>query len=233
MQKYPIGNSIVGEENQKSFIRLFSNILKLKNILSSFDEFEGNEIISLLDFQDYQSMYIDLYQNLRPKDKADRENINDDIVFEMELIKQIEVNIDYILMLLAKYYETNCQDKTILVTIEKAINSSIELRSKKELIEGFIQRVNLIKFEDDTWSKYIVEQKEKDLNDLIVTENLKPEETQRFVNNSLRDGALKTIGADIDKILPPVSRFSGNRAMKKQTVIEKLLLYFEKYFGIN
>lgn len=229
VQKYPIVESIIGEENKKVFIKLFGNILRLKNILNSFDDFKGNEILSDRDFQDYQSTYIDLYQEFRPKDKADKENINDDIVFEMELIKQIEVNIDYILMLLAKYYETNCQDKTILVTIDKAINSSIELRSKKELIEGFIERVNLIHLEDDSWNSYVNEQKEKDLNDLIVEEKLKPEETYRFVNNALRDGALKTIGTDLDKILPPMSLFSGQRSVKKQTVIEKLMKYFEKY----
>jgi len=233
VQKYHIGESIIGEENKKAFIKLFGNILRLKNILNSFDDFKGNEILTDRDFQDYQSTYIDLYQEFRPKDKSDKENINDDIVFEMELIKQIEVNIDYILMLLAKYYETNCQDKTILVTIDKAINSSIELRSKKELIEGFIERVNLIHLEEDSWNSYVNEQKEKDLNDLIVEEKLKPEETYRFVNNALRDGALKTIGTDIDKILPPVSRFSGQRSVKKQTVIEKLMKYFEKYIGVN
>jgi len=231
VQKYPIGESIIGEEIKKAFIKLFGNILRLKNILNSFDDFKGNEILSDRDFQDYQSTYIDLYQEFRPKDKADKENINDDIVFEMELIKQIEVNIDYILMLLAKYYETNGSDKTILVTIDKAINSSIELRSKKELIEGFIERVNLIHLEDGSWNSYVNEQKQKDLNDLIVEEKLKPEETYRFVNNALRDGALKTIGTDLDKILPPMSLFSGQRSVKKQTVIEKLMMYFEKYTG--
>ncbi len=232
IQKYPLGEMIIGEENKKDFIRLFGNVLRLRNILSSFDEFQGQEILSERDRQDYQSKYIDLYEEMRPGGKVEKENINDDIVFEMELIKQIEVNIDYILMLLAKYYESSCADKTILITIDKAINSSIELRSKKELIEGFIQRVNLMEFEDNSWTNYVSEQKEKDLNDLIVSENLKPEETYRFVNNALRDGALKTIGQDIDRILPPVSRFTGQRANKKQSVIEKLMEFFEKYFGI-
>ena len=211
IQKYPLDEMIIGEENKKDFIRLFGNVLRLRNILSSFDEFQGQEILSERDRQDYQSTYIDIYEEMRPEGKAEKENINDDIVFEMELIKQIEVNIDYILMLLAKYYESSCADKTILVTIDKAINSSIELRSKKELIEGFIQRVNLMEFEDNSWTNYVSEQKEKDLNDLIVSENLKPEETYRFVNNALRYGALKTIGQDIERILPPVSRFSGQR----------------------
>lgn len=94
---YSIGQPIIGEGAQKDFIRLFGAILRLKNILTSFDDFVGNEILSERDFQDYQSVYIDLYQDFTKGKDADKENINDDIVFEMELIKQIEVNIDYIL----------------------------------------------------------------------------------------------------------------------------------------
>ena len=75
------------------------------------------------------------------KPDKNKEAINDDLIFEMELVRQVEVNIDYILMLVAKYHESNCKDKNILVTIDKAINSSLELRSKKELIEQFIALV--------------------------------------------------------------------------------------------
>ncbi len=66
----------------------------------------------------------------------------DDVVFEMELVKQVEVNIDYILMLVTKYHDGNCEDKEILVAIDKAIKSSLQLRSKKELIENFIATIN-------------------------------------------------------------------------------------------
>jgi type I restriction enzyme R subunit len=141
--QYPLGQPILGEEAEKDFIRLYGAILRLRNILTSFDDFEGNEILSERDFQDYQSIYIDLYQEYRKGADGDKETINDDIVFEIELVKQIEVNIDYILMLVAKYQQSNCKDKSILTTIDKAINSSIELRSKKELIERFIEQVNV------------------------------------------------------------------------------------------
>ena len=233
-KQFPLGQAIVGEEIQKEFIRLYGAILRLRNILSSFDEFAGNEILPDRDFQDYQSIYIDLYQEyVRGKD-AEKENINDDLVFEIELIKQIEVNIDYILMLVAKYHESNCTDKNILTSIDKAVSSSIELRSKKELIEVFISRINASTKVEDDWHKFVIEQKEKDLDTIIDDEKLKPKETRKFIDGSFRDGAIKTTGTDIDRILPPVSRFSGGgrRAAKKQNVIDKLLAFFEKYLGI-
>ena len=233
LAEYPHGVAILGETAKKAFIALFGAILRLRNILTAFDNFAGNEILSNRDLQDYQSLYIDLYQEFRPKDDGDKENINDDIVFEIELIKQIEVNIDYILMLVAKFHDSNCTDKEILAAIDKAVNSSIELRSKKELIEGFISRVNTSTQVDDDWHKFVQEQKETDLAALITDEKLKEEETRKFIDNSFRDGALKTTGTDIDKILPPVSRFGGgNRQEKKQGVITKLLGFFEKYLGL-
>lgn len=232
---YPLSASIIGEMSQKDFIRLFGAVLRLKNILTSFDEFAGNEILSDRDFQDYQSVYLDFYQSFTKGKDADKENINDDIVFEIELIRQIEVNIDYILMLVAKYHESNCTDKSILAAIDKAISSSMELRSKKELIEGFIARVNTSTQVDDDWQKFVREQKEADLSALIEAEKLKPEETRRFVGNAFRDGIMKTIGTDVDKILPPVSRFGGNsggRAAKKRSIVDKLMAFFEKYLGL-
>jgi type I restriction enzyme R subunit len=230
--QYPLGQPIIGEEAEKDFIRLYGAILRLKNILTSFDNFEGNEILSERDFQDYQSIYIDLYQKYRKGADGDKETINDDIVFEIELVKQIEVNIDYILMLVAKYQESNCKDKTILTTIDKAINSSIKLRSKKELIERFVEQVNVSTKVDEDWRKFLHERKEADISAIIEEEKLKPEETRRFINNAFRDGMLKTTGTAIDKIMPPVSRFGRGRAAKKQGIIEKLMLFFEKYLGL-
>jgi type I restriction enzyme R subunit len=230
--QYPLGQPIIGEEAEKDFIRLYGAILRLRNILTSFDDFEGNEILSERDFQDYQSIYIDLYQEYRKGADGDKETINDDIVFEIELVKQIEVNIDYILMLVAKYQQSNCKDKTILTTIDKAINSSIELRSKKELIERFIEQVNVSTKVDEDWRKFLHERKEADITAIIEEERLKPEETRRFIDNAFRDGMLKTTGTAIDKIMPPVSRFGGGRAAKKQGIIEKLMLFFEKYLGL-
>ena len=232
--KFPIGEQIIGEQNEKEFIILFGNILKIKNILSAFDKFAGNEILSEREYQDYQSIYIDLYEEIKKTRNTDKESINDDIIFEIELIKQVEINIDYILMKVAEYYKSNKKDKEILIDIKKAIDSSIELRSKKELIEGFIDRVNSSKNVTDDFKKFVREEKEKDLEKVIEEEKLKPEETKKFIDNSLRDGTLKTTGTDIDKLLTPVSRFGGgNRIEKKLGVIEKLKGFFDKYLGLT
>ena len=234
IQKYPLGEQIIGEKAEKDFIVSLGNILRLRNILSSFDKFEGNEILSERDFQDYTGMYVDLYQKYKTQGDAEKESIKDDIVFEMELVKQVEVNIDYILMLVQKYHQSNCTDKEILGTIDKAIKSSLALRSKKELINGFIEKINADTNVNDDWQKFVKEQEEKDLKKLIEEENLNEKETRKFINNSFRDGQVKTNGTDIVKILPPMRLFGGgNRAEKKQTIIAKVLKFFEKYFGLN
>ena len=234
LQKYPLGVQIVGEKAEKDFIVSIGNILRLRNILSSFDKFAGNEILSERDFQDYTGMYVDLYQKYKQKDDGEKESIKDDIVFEMELVKQVEVNIDYILMLVAKYHQSNCEDKEILGTIDKAIKSSLALRSKKELIDGFISKINADTNVMDDWGKFVKEQKEIDLKKIISDENLNEEETRKFLENSFRDGQVKTNGTDIEKILPPMRRFGGgNRAEKKENIIVKVKKFFEKYFGLG
>lgn len=233
--EYPLGSPLVGEQEEKGFIRLYGRILKVKNILTSFDQFKGQEILSQRDFQDYQSRYIDLYQEYRGEQNGERENINDDIQFEMELIRQVDINIDYILMLVEKYHAKNCEDQEILASIDRAIDSSIQLRSKKELIHGFINTMNAATVVERDWHTFVAQQKEEDLGEIIQTEKLKPEETKRFLDNSFRDGTLKTTGTDIDKLMPPVSRFGGGggkRAAKKQGIIAKLASFFEKYLGV-
>lgn len=235
-EKFPLTEpQIIGEQNQKDFISLFGAILRMRNLLTSFDEFKGKEILSERDLQDYLGRYQDLRDewNERRK-KGELEDIVDDIVFEIELIKQIEINIDYILMLVAKYHDTHCQDKEVLITIRKAIDASPELRSKKALIENFIDGINDVDDVMVEWRTYVAEEKERELTAIIEEEKLKPDETRKFIENAFRDGSVKTTGTDIDKIMPPVSRFGGgNREEKKQGVISKLLKFFERFFGIG
>ena len=232
-EEFPEGEPIVGEEAERRFIGLYGSLLKSINILSTFDQFEGKEILTDRQLQDYQSNYLDLQEKWRKRRVGDKENINDDLVFETELIRQVEINIDYILMLVQKYHEGNCTNKEILVSITKAIGSSLQLRSKKELIESFISSVNAGTDVEQSWREFVQHQKEEDLKELIESENLKPEETVKFIESSFRDGQVRTTGTDIDKILPPMSRFGGgNRQEKKKSVIEKIQTFFERYFGL-
>lgn len=235
LEKFPVGVRIVSEEAKKEFIRLYGAILKLMNILRSFDEFAGKEILSDRDFQDYHSIYIELYNEFRGQGTGDRENVVDDIEFEMELIKQVEINIDYILMLIRKYHEGHMKDKEIVVNIQKAIDSSVDLRNKKDLIEKFVDSLTPSSNVDEEWIQYVKEQKEAELNQIIVEERLKEEETKTFVDNSFKNGEIQSAGTSFAKILPPVSRFTptGERTSLKERVLTRLKEYFDRYFNIS
>ena len=234
--KFPLSQpKIIGEQNQKDFISLFGAILRMRSLLSSFDEFAGKELISERDLQDYLSRYQDLRDEWRKKrEGGEKEDITDDIIFETELIRQIEINIDYILLLVKKYHDSHCQDKELLITIQKAVDASPELRSKKALIETFIAGINDVDDVMTEWRSYVSEERERQLMQIITEEKLNEAETRRFLEDSFRNGEVKTTGTDIDKLMPPVSRFGGgNRAAKKQTIIDKLKAFFERFFGIG
>jgi type I restriction enzyme R subunit len=234
-EKFPVGEPIAGEQNQKDFIRLYSAILKVTNIISTFDEFEGNEMLTERDVQDYHSMYINLYNDFRNKNKGDNENVNDDIVFEMELIKQVEINIDYILALIRKFHESHLKDKEIVISIHKAIDSSVELRNKKELIIQFIDSLTPSTNVDDDWHSFVDAKKLEELNSLITAENLDKEETYKFIKNAFRDGFVQATGTALSKVIPPVSRFTptGDRTKKRESVLEKLCAFFNKFWDIS
>ena len=233
--KFPLSEPrIEGEQSQKEFISLFGAVLRMRNLLSAFDEFEGKEIITDRDFQDYLGRYQDLRDewNERRKERQSKD-IVDDIVFEIELIKQIEINIDYIIMLVKKYHDSHCEDKEVLITIKKAIDASPELRSKKALIETFISGINDVDDVMAEWHEYVAEMREEELRQIIVEERLKEAETRRFIENAFKYGEIKTTGTDIDKCMPPASRFGGDRAVKKQEVIDRLKSFFQKYYGVS
>jgi type I restriction enzyme R subunit len=233
--KFPLTvPQIIGEMNQKEFIALFGAILRMRNLLSSFDEFDGKDILSERDLQDYLSRYQDLLDIWRNRDKKELEDITDDVVFEVELIKQIEINIDYILLLVKKYHDTHCTDKEVLISIQKAIDSSPELRSKKALIETFIYGINDVDDVMNVWHDYVAKERERQLMEIINEEHLHEEGTRRFMENSFRIGEVKTTGTEIDRIMPPVTRFGGTkRYVKKQTIINKLRAFFDRFFGIG
>ena len=235
LEKFPVGEKIIGEEDQKDFIRLYGAILRVRNILVTFDEFSGNEILTERDIQDYHSVYIDLYNEFRKTDEGEKENINDDLVFEMELIKQIEINIDYILGLVKKYHEDHIKNRELLVDINKAIDSSVELRNKKDLINQFIASLDIHSVVEEDWHKYVEKKKVEELEEIIKREDLDRAETYKFVSNAFRNGSVATTGTDLAKVLPPVSRFSptGERSKKRERVLDKLIRFFERFFDIS
>ena len=241
----PINPFTFSLEQKKEFVRLFGGLLKMQNILSAFDEFtEEKKLISDFDNQDYLTWYNDLYEELRKPTNGKKDDIEDDLIFEMELVKQIQINIPYILQLVKQYHEDNCQNKIIIAKIQKAIGSSPELRDKKDLIMKFIERMTPKPGEkpkeetdiNDEWNEYIERQRDAELQAIIREEGLREKETRKFVAQSFADGYVTTTGIAITKVLPPMPIFGGgtaNREKKKQTVLNKLTDFFNKFFGIS
>lgn len=234
-EKYPLGERILWETNQKEFIKLYSGILRIRNILTTFDEFAAKELLTPRDLQDYHSMYIDLYNEFRKGKENEKENINDDLVFEMELIKQIEINIDYILQLIKIYHESHTKDKEILADINRAIESSVELRNKKDLIDQFIESLGASSIVDDEWIAFVEKKKKEELEKIIEEESLNLKETHKFIENSFRNWSVAINGTAIAKILPTISIFSpnGEYTQKRENVVDKLMKFFERFFDIT
>ncbi len=229
------GEDPVGEEAEKAFIRLWGTIMRLRNILTSFDEFAEDDPMSPRDEQDYRSVYTDLYKKYRPQ-AGDQTIINDDLVFEVELLKQVDVNIDYILMLVQKYHDSNCQDKVIIADVERAIASSYELRNKRDLIEQFIDGLDRSEDVDADWKKYIAEKREAELSSIIDEEHLDDAKTRELVDRAFRDGGIPESGTDVVGImLKKPSRFdkSGAYDALKKRVVDRLKAFYERFTGLG
>ena len=227
----------MGEENEKDFIRVFGTYLRLSNVLSTFDRFEEEKdtFISPADDQDYRSLYLDLRDKYRGQTEGDKVDINDDLVFEIELIKQVDINIDFIIALIEKHRAKKDKDKSeLMVQIQKAIGSSPLLRNKKDLIEEFVRRYALDREVSQQWAKYVEDQAHRQLNELITEENLNPEQTVEFMRHSFHIGEVERNGDRITKCLPPLPLFTtdNKRAITKKRVLDRLCDYFDRFYDI-
>ena len=239
LEEFPVEQmaNIMDEEKQKAFIRLMGNILRVRNVLSVFDYFTNEaKLIDDMSYQDYLGWYNTYYEKFRPTShKGEQETIKDDLVFEMELVKQVQINIRYILELVQKYHDTNCQDKEIIVKIRKQIDASPDMRDKRDLIEKFIERMTPEGGGDvgKAWEEYIEQEKKEQLDAIIQEESLKPQETADFIRRAFKDGYITETGIGIAKILPPTNPFLPESGMKKQTVIEKLKEFFKRFSDVS
>jgi len=228
---------LISEAAQKDFIKLFGSILRLLNLLACFDEFSGNELLSEADYQRYLGHYTDLNREFRGRIEGEKESIEDDLVFEMELVKQVEVNVDYILLLVEQYLAAKtAEERTeIRASISRNVNASPSLHTKKDLIEQFVASVSSTSPVDKQWLDFITQKKIAELESLIQEERLNAEETRRFMTRAFRDGELKTSGTAASKLLPKISLLAqDNRyAITKQRVLDKLHAFFERYFTLG
>jgi type I restriction enzyme R subunit len=233
--KFNAGELPASETEQREFVNLYNKILRLQNILKSFDDFKGNELLPERTFQDYQSTYIEIYQNLNSKVIGDRESIIEDLVFEIELVKQVEINVDFILILIRGLQGASAsENKEIKAKINKSVLSSFSLRSKKDLIEKFIESINNDSDVEGQWKKFVDEAKTEELGKIISDEDLNPQETIAFINKALADGELKSAGTAVTKLLPAKNMFSPSyeHSLQKALVIEKLKAFFDRFSNL-
>ena len=233
--KFPVGKLIVGEAAEKEFIHLYGAILRVINILTSFDRFESMQLISERQQQDYRSMYLDLYQKYRPN-KHDATDVHDDIVFEMNLMKQVEINIDYIIMLVKRFHEEHTVDKVVaLKEIESIIDADPQMRKKKDLIEAFIASLTPNGNVDEEWLEFINKKKKEEAEALIAKERLKHDLAIAFINQCLKNGTVPDTGVEIAAILPPMSIFDKGGAIvkKRQVVVDAIRTFVERYRDVS
>lgn len=234
----PANMPLIGEEKEKEFIRLFGSYLRMVNLLNTFDRFEEDKPNFISDFaeQDYKSVYLDLNEKYRHHVEGDVVDINDDLTFEIELIKQVEINIDYILELIAKKYGKDkvYDGPTLEELLSKAIGSSPALRNKRDLIDAFVKRYAPDKEIGKQWMAFISEQAQQQLDEIIASENLKREQTIAFVRKAFQTGEVEMQGTAITQCLPPLPLFSPNneREQSKQRVLNKLCAYFDRFYDI-
>ncbi len=196
------------EEKALEFIRAFRNILRLKNILESFSDFQWADLsMSVQEFEDYKSKYLDMYEKIKAQkgEGSEKVSILDDVDFELELIHKDEINVAYILQLLGRYKDTEKEDKEAQKNnIMNIINSQTHLRSKKELIEKFINE-NMLHISDsddieNEFEKFWEKEKENAYNKLCLDEKLDREKVKKVVDTyvyeerkPLKDNIAKTL----------------------------------------
>lgn len=235
LSRFPLGEMIVGEQNERDFIRLFGVILRLRNILVCFDDFAADDTLSPRDEQDYRSIYVDLYDKYRRK-KTEATIINDDLVFEVELLKTVDINIDYILMLVQKYHDSNCKDKVLIGDIERAISATPDLRNKRDLINAFIDSLDRSEDVQGDWLKFLAEAKERELSSVIEEEQLDSDATRALMERAFVEGGVPEVGTDVVALMKrPPSRFapSGDYSAKVASVLDRLKAFFDRFNGLG
>lgn len=184
-------NNLVSEEDELEFVKAFRELMRIKNAMSTFADFVWDDLaMNEQLFEDYKSKYLDLYDKVKDEHQVEKVSILEDVDFELELIHRDEVNVAYILKLLAGLKDTSKPEKEKKhKEIVDLLTGEANLRSKRELIEKFILE-NLPIIEDtdtipEEFDKYWNAEQQKAFNQLVKEENLSPEKTQKLIENYL------------------------------------------------
>ena len=200
------------------------------------------EIPSERAIQDYKSTYNDIrdwLRNQRNSDKKDALTISwDDIVFEVDLLKSQEINLDYILELIFENNKKNQNKEAIVEDARRLIRSSIGNRAKESLLVEFINKTNLDEISDkaaliDSFFKYAQAEQLREVDELIAEEKLNPEKARHYIAVSLRKEFASENGTELNSILPKMSPLNPNYLTKKHTVFQKITALVEKFKGVG
>ena len=202
----------------------------------------GITIPTAREIQDYRSTYNDIREWLRKQNGADKKNaltLNwDDIVFEVDLLKSQEINLDYILSLIFENNKKKRDKKALVEDIRRFIRSSIDNRAKESLIIDFINKTNLDEITDnasliDDFFKFAQEEQRQEVSSLIAEENLNEAAAKRYIAISLKKEYANENGTELNAILPKMSPLNPNYLTKKQTVFQKIVMLVEKFKGVG
>ncbi len=184
-------NNLVTEDDELKFIIAFRDLMRIKNVLSSFSDFNWNDLsMTEQQFEDYKSKYLDLHDKVKSERAREKVSILEDVDFELELIHRDEINVAYILRLLIKLKANQKKDaQQIEKEISNLLNTEVQLRSKKELIERFIrENMPVILDTDDIpreFEKFWTVEQEKAFLRIVEEEKLSKEKTQALIENYL------------------------------------------------
>lgn len=243
-QKYNPKTTIIREEDKIKFIKLFSKFLQIRNILMSFPEFDKDkEKMSKFELQEYLSRYHEYYSEIEKTFKNSNYKIDQDLVYELDLVKQLDINIDYLLNKIDEYHSKNIKHKDIQNMINIIINSSYSLKSKKELIIDFLNSIKDNTVEEsnvhirDEFVEFYRNRQEIDLLNIVNEYNLDLEKTKNFINRCKDNDEFIDYGDNIKNLtlnkLPRFSNIDGKNSREIiQNIKNKLKKYCENYFSI-
>ncbi len=231
-ERFTPGGTIDAYQDKRDFVRLFGAVLRMRNLLGNFEAFGKRDPLSEADLQDYTSTYIMLSEEAR--NKKDKEDISDDLEFEMELVKHVEVNIDYILYLVSLYHESHCKDTELKAKIMRSIDSSPDLRDKRELLTNFIASLTPDSNVDKDWRDYVNASKRKEYETIIKEEELRRKEAIDFIETAFQRGRVPDVGLELNNIMPPIDPFDSTAdfAGRLRNVLGRIRAFFNKFFDV-
>ncbi|MEH8045756.1 type I restriction endonuclease subunit R [Gallibacterium anatis] len=262
--KFPDPAAIEKEEDKKAFVKLFGEYLRIDNVLQNYDEYadlinenlaeittakeengtySGTEQPSILSGQHLQN-YLSTYNDIRDWLRRDRKGEEqatidwDDVIFEVDLLKSQEINLDYILELIFEQNKKLNNKEALIEEIRRTIRASVGNRAKESLIVDFINQTDLNEIGDkvsiiEAFFKFAQIEQEKEANALITDESLNKDAAKRYIAISLKRGYASENGTELNETLPKLSPLNPAYRTKKQTVFEKIVAFIEKFKGIG